>query len=55
MQKLCSTQAVLGLYGTLECKLCCEILLLLNVAETLYAEGYGASSGKCIVYWGEPE
>ena len=30
MQKLCSAQAVLGLYVMLECKLCCEILLLLN-------------------------
>ena len=30
MQKLWSA---LGLYGTLEFKLCCEILLLLNMAD----------------------
>ena len=50
MQKLCSAQAILGLYVMLECKLCCEILLLLNVADTLYVEGCGVSSGECIVY-----
>ena len=27
-------QEMLSLYGMLECKLCCEILLLLNVADT---------------------
>ena len=37
MQKLWSAQAVLSLYGMLVCKLCCEILLLLNVADILYA------------------
>ena len=37
MQKLWGAQAVLSLYGMLECKLCCEIVLLLNVADVLYA------------------
>ena len=37
MQKLWSAQAVLSLYGMLECKLCREIVLLLNVADILYA------------------
>ena len=32
------------LSGMLEGKLCCEILLLLSVADTLYAEGCGVSS-----------
>ena len=34
MQKLWSAQAVLSLYGMLECS---EILLLLNMADILYA------------------
>ena len=33
MQKLCSARTMLGLYGMLEFKLCCEILLLLNMAD----------------------
>ena len=33
MQKLRSTWIVVGLYGMLEFKLCCEILLLLNIAD----------------------
>ena len=33
MQKLWSALAVLDLYGMLEFRLCCEILLLLNMAE----------------------
>ena len=33
IQKLCSAQAMLGLHGMLEFKLCCEILLLLNMAD----------------------
>ena len=37
MQKLWSVQAVLSLYGMLECMLCSEILLLLNMADILYA------------------
>ena len=37
MQKLWSTQAVMSLYGMLECILCGEIALLLNVADILYA------------------
>ena len=45
MQKLWSAQAVLNLYGILECKLCCEILLLMNMAGILYAESCGVSSG----------
>ena len=49
MQKLWSAQAVLSLYGMLECKLCCEILLLLSVADILYAEGCGVSSGQCLI------
>ena len=44
MQKLWSAQAVLSLYGMLECKLCCEILLLLNIGDILYVEGCGVSS-----------
>ena len=36
MQKLWSAQAVLSLYGMLVCKLCCEIVLLLNMADILY-------------------
>ena len=36
MQKLWSVQAVLSPYGMLECKLCCEILLLVNMAGILY-------------------
>ena len=46
MQKLWSAQAVLSLYGMLECKLC---LLLLNVADFLHMEGCGVSSGECLV------
>ena len=38
MQKLWSAQAVLSLYGMLECMLYSEIVLLLNVADILYAE-----------------
>ena len=34
MQKLWSASAVLDLYGMLEFKLCCENLLLLNMADT---------------------
>ena len=37
MQKLWSAQAVLSLYDMLVCKLCCEIVLLLNVVDILYA------------------
>ena len=37
MQKLWSAQAGLSLYGMLECMLCSEIVLLLNVADILYA------------------
>ena len=33
MQKLYSERAMLGLCGMLEFKLCCEILLLLNMAD----------------------
>ena len=33
MQKLCSACAMLSLCGMLEFKLCCEILLLLNMAD----------------------
>ena len=33
IQKLWSAWAMLGLYGMLECKVCCEILLLLNMAD----------------------
>ena len=33
IQKLWSAQAVLSLYGMLECVLCCEILLLLDMAD----------------------
>ena len=36
MQKLWSAQAVLSLYGMLECMVCSEIVLLLNVADILY-------------------
>ena len=36
MQKLWSAQKVLTLYDT-ECMLCSEIVLLLNVADILYA------------------
>ena len=43
MQKLWSAQAVPSLYGMLECKLCCEILLL-NMADILYEEGWEMSS-----------
>ena len=52
MQKLWSAQAVLNPYGMLECrsKLCCEILLLLNMADILYAEGCGVSSGEYRVH-----
>ena len=43
---------MLGLYGMLECKLCFEILLLLNMADMncllLYVEGCGVSSA-CLV------
>ena len=48
IQKLWSAQPVLSLYGMLECKLCCEILLLLNVADILSAEGCEVSSGECL-------
>ena len=45
-------KAVLGLYGMLECKLCFEILLLLNMADMncllLHVEGCGVSSA-CLV------
>ena len=37
MQKLWSAQKVLTLYDTLECMLRSEIVLLLNVADILYA------------------
>ena len=37
MQKLWNTQAVLSLYGMLECMSCSEIVLLLNMANILYA------------------
>ena len=37
MQKLWSAQAVLSLYGMLESRLCCKIVLLLYVAYILYA------------------
>ena len=37
MQKLWSAQAVLSLYGMLEYMLCSDIVLLLNVADILYA------------------
>ena len=33
MQKLWSPQRVLSLYGMLKCELCCELLLLLNIAH----------------------
>ena len=36
MQKLWSAQAVVSLYGMLECMLCSEIILLQNVADILY-------------------
>ena len=39
-QKLWSAQAVLSLYGMLECKLCHEIVLLLNMADILLQEGW---------------
>ena len=52
MQKLWSAQAVLSPYGMLECNLCCEILLLLNVADIFYVEDYGVSSGECLVLVG---
>ena len=39
---------MLVLYGMLECKLCCEILLLLNMADiVIYVEGCGVSSAEC--------
>ena len=49
MQKLWS--AVLSLYGMLECELCCELLLLLNMAPmvVLHAKDYGVSSAECLV------
>ena len=47
MQKLWSEQAVLSLYGMLQYNLCCEILLLLNLADILYVDGCGVSSGEC--------
>ena len=37
IQKLWSAQAVLSLYGVLEYMLCSDIVLLLNVADILYA------------------
>ena len=49
MQKLWSAQAVLSLYGMLVCMLCSEIVLLLNVADILYA-GRLVSEQQCLVH-----
>ena len=41
-----------SLCDVLECQLCCELLLLLNMADIvffLYAEGCGMSSAECLV------
>ena len=53
IQKLWSAQAVLSLYGMLESKLCCEILLLLNVADILYmhVEGCVVSSVSALLIY----
>ena len=47
IQKLWSAWAVLGLYGMLEFKLCCEILLLLNMADM------GHLLCVCVRLWSE--
>ena len=36
LQNLWSAQAVLSLYGMLKHKICCEILLLMNVAHSTF-------------------
>ena len=43
---------MLGLYSMLECNLCCEILLLLDMADLdcLYVEDCGESNAVCCVH-----
>ena len=44
---------MLGLYSMLECNLCCEILLLLDMADMgcfFYVEDCGESNAECCVH-----
>ena len=56
MQKLWRALAVLGLYGMLECTLCFEIILLLNMADiycllyVMWKAVVGMSSTVCRVH-----
>ena len=51
MQKLRNAQVVLSQYGMFERELCCELLLLPNMADKgclIYAEGCGLGSAECL-------